>query len=579
MSIRQIILLFMVVACLFGAACVLPAADIIQTQLRGQAPVGPDPQNPQVVLLTHLLGGFKGIAVDALWLRAGALQQEGKFWELYQLYTWMGKLEPGIEDIWDFNAWNMSYNLVAELQDSEARWQWIQRAIAWLTDDGLKANPRSAKIMERISWIYWHKIGRDTDMHNYYYKHRLALIMHRIFLSREEQDIPAIVAAPKEFKDLLADPDVAAALSRFQLNPPDKTVLAINKAADLFDFPPELAFLQPMPPGVTPKDEKDAAARKKIFAYTTARILRDRYGMKELEIMGKMEENFGKFDWRLPEPHAIYWATLASIVEPPRNQSRQINYDRLLMYSIQSAMRRGLISYLSPNPDSPLVTTFDLSKIKPIDELFKEEMAKRPSPFPQYPKYRGDDSVRDGHVQFLQESEFNLYWAGYISEAQKYHMELRELYDKPEPYEDLEQVCVGKVEKLVDENGTLDKVRAFVDSLVIQSCVSLCMNKAIEAHISERLARRAWEAYCTYTEAQQQGLVRVANAALPTWKEVLKGDVSQILQGHVPPQLFPPVLIPVLRNILKVPQGAEVDKLNVGEAITPEVPPSSPPPK
>ena len=44
-----------------------------------------------------------------------------------------------------------------------------------------------------------------------------------------------------------------------------------------------------------------------------------------------------------------------------------------------------------------------------------------------------------------------------MDEAQKYHMELYKLYDKPEPYEDLEHVCVGKVEKLVDENGTYRK--------------------------------------------------------------------------------------------------------------------------
>ena len=58
--------------------------------------------------------------------------------------------------------------------------------------------------------------------------------------TREEQDIPAIVKAPKEFKDLLADPDVAAALSGFQLNPPEKTVLAINDVRNLFDFSPAI---------------------------------------------------------------------------------------------------------------------------------------------------------------------------------------------------------------------------------------------------------------------------------------------------------------------------------------------------
>ncbi|MGO8703480.1 MAG: hypothetical protein ACLQVA_06655 [Candidatus Brocadiia bacterium] len=569
MSIRQIILLFMVLVCLAGAAYVGPACDYDQAILRGEAPIGPDPQNPQVVLLTHVLGGFKGLMVDALWLRAGDLQEQGKFWELYQLYTWMGKLEPGIEEIWDFNGWNMAYNLVAELDDSEARWQWVERAILWLTNEGLKANPRSAKIMERISWIYWHKIGRDTDMHHFYYKHRLALVMHRIFLSREEQDIPAIVKAPKELKGLLADADVAEALSRFELNPPEKPVLQINDAKDLFDFPPAIVDVL--------KDPKYDAARKKIFAYTTARILRERYGMHDLDLMAKMEENFGKFDWRLPEPHAIYWAMLAKNVEPIRNQSRQINYDRLLMYSLQATCRRGLISYLSPNPNSPLVTTFDLSKIKPIDALFRAMLGENPEGDREHPKFRAADSVRDGHVQFLQEQELNLYFAGFVNEAQKYHMELYRLYDKPHPYEDLEHVCVGKVEKLVDEYGTMDKIRAFVDDLVVKACVDLCLNKAIEAHQQENLAKRAWEAFSKFTEAQHEGKIRVANEALPTWKEVLKGDISQVLQNHCIG--FPPQLIPVLRNMLHVPPGAEIDKLNVGEAITPEIPPSSPPPK
>jgi hypothetical protein len=569
----------MILVCLLGAAYVLPATNFAQDQLRSQAPVGTDPQNPQLVLLTHLLGGFKGFLVDALWLRANSLQEEGKYWELYQLYNWMGKLEPNLEEIWDYNSWNMSYNLVAELDDSEARWQWIQRAIDYLVHEGLKANPNSAKLMEAISRIYWHKIGRETDMHSFYYQHRLAISMHLIFLDRDQQDIPAIAKAPKELKDLLADPDVSAALSGFQLNPPEKTVLAINDARNLFDFSRAIADVL--------KDDKHQAARKKIYAYTTARILRDRFGMRNLEIMAAMERDFGKFDWRLPEPHAIYWATLAKVTEPIRNRDRQINYDRLLLYSLQASSRRGLISLLTPNPYTPLVTTFDLSKLKPLDKLFQELLAQNPVNDREHPAYRGAESVRDGHVQFLQECEFNLYFSGFISEAQKYHMELYKLYDKPDPYEDLERVCVGKVKKFVDESANYTKMRAFVDDLVVKACFDLCTNRAIEAHKQENLARRAWQAYVDFEIARQENKLRVPdqegnnkpvfNAALPTWKEVLKGDVSQLLQGRLAG--FPPQLIPALRNILKVPEGAEVDKLNVGEAITPEVPPSSPPPK
>ncbi len=302
-------------------------------------------------------------------------------------------------------------------------------------------------------------------------------------------------------------------------------------------------------------------------------------GCRSSRSWARWRSSFGKFDWRLPEPHAIYWATLAKIVEPIRNQSRQINYDRLLMYSLQATMRRGLISYLGPDPNSPLVTAFDLSKIKPIDDALQRQCwRKTPRAIRSIRNIRGADSVRDGHVQFLQEPEFNLYFAGFVNEAQKYHMELYKLYDKPDPYEDLEHVCVGKVEKLVDEYGTMDKVRAFVDDLVVKACFDLCMNKAIEAHQQENLARRAWEAYCTYTEAQQEGKnPRGQRGASDLERSAERG--CQPGPSRPLHRLSPVRSSRSFATSSKFPQGAEVDKLNVGEAITPEIPPSSPPPK
>ncbi len=300
-------------------------------------------------------------------------------------------------------------------------------------------------------------------------------------------------------------------------------------------------------------------------------------GCKTSKIMGAMERDFGKFNWRLPEPHAIYWATMAKITEPERYKTREINYDRLLIGSLQAASRGGLIGYLGYDPHAPLVTTFDLSKLKPIDKLFQDQLAQYPITDPEHPEYRGADSIRDGHIQFLQESEFNLYFSGFVEEARRYHTELYRLYNKPDPFEDLEHVCIGKVKKLVYEGG-LNQVRAFVDDLIVMACFDLCMNMAIEAHQKENVARCAWQASLDFVEAQQEGKNKPAtNAAFPTWKDVLNGDVSQLLQGHF--ASFPPQLIPVLRNILKVPVGAEVNKLDVGATITPEILPSSPPPK
>ena len=47
-----------------------------------------------VTLATVALGGFRGVAADMLWLRAGRLQEQRRFVELVQLSEWITALEP-----------------------------------------------------------------------------------------------------------------------------------------------------------------------------------------------------------------------------------------------------------------------------------------------------------------------------------------------------------------------------------------------------------------------------------------------------------------------------------------------------
>jgi len=157
---------------------------------------------PELVLATQALGGFRAILVDVLWLRAIRLQKAQKFWELAQLTDWICKLEPRIPKVWVFNSWNMSYNILAEVPTSEERWSWLWRAIRLILDQGLKYNPNSPDLYKELSKIFFHKIGKYTDEHNRYYKHRLALLMHGVFGSGDP-DIEAFAAAPRTKEELL----------------------------------------------------------------------------------------------------------------------------------------------------------------------------------------------------------------------------------------------------------------------------------------------------------------------------------------------------------------------------------------
>lgn len=136
----------------------------------------PPAQNmpPGVAFTTVALGGFRGILADVLWMRAGALQDEGRYFELVQLSDWIVRLQPRSPAIWAYHAWNMAYNLSALMSSPAERWRWVCNGIALLRDDGMAANPGSARLHQELAWIFLHKLGTDYDPSAGYYREQWA---------------------------------------------------------------------------------------------------------------------------------------------------------------------------------------------------------------------------------------------------------------------------------------------------------------------------------------------------------------------------------------------------------------------
>ena len=138
----------------------LPPAE---AALRDAAP-------PLVNFASVVLGGFRGILADVLWLRADAMQEQRRFVELVQLADWITALEPRNEEVWVFHAWNMSYNVSYLMAGDAERWNWVRRGLSLLRDRGLPLNPRSATLMRELGWIFQHKIGMDSDGSHRFYR-------------------------------------------------------------------------------------------------------------------------------------------------------------------------------------------------------------------------------------------------------------------------------------------------------------------------------------------------------------------------------------------------------------------------
>ncbi|HUV39121.1 MAG TPA: hypothetical protein VMY39_05875, partial [Planctomycetota bacterium] len=57
-----------------------------------------------------LMGGFRGVAVDILWLRVNALHQERRYEEEISLIELITHLQPHYTSVWIFQGWNIAYN-------------------------------------------------------------------------------------------------------------------------------------------------------------------------------------------------------------------------------------------------------------------------------------------------------------------------------------------------------------------------------------------------------------------------------------------------------------------------------------
>lgn len=136
-----------------GINAVKEGADLAETSPFRELP-------PGEFAGTLLMGGFRAIAVNLLWMRATDLLQQREWHELMALYELISHLQPHFEEVWSFNAWNLAFNIPHYIDEPEGRWKWVREAFRFL-DKGLLHNPRSAKLMFMKGWIFSVRIPQE----------------------------------------------------------------------------------------------------------------------------------------------------------------------------------------------------------------------------------------------------------------------------------------------------------------------------------------------------------------------------------------------------------------------------------
>ncbi|MCB1126608.1 MAG: hypothetical protein KDM81_08950, partial [Verrucomicrobiae bacterium] len=151
---------------------------------------------PLLVFSTVVLGGFRGLIANALWIRAMEMQDEGRYFEMIQLHDWITKLTPHVDAVWVVSAWNMSYNISIKFNEPADRWRWVYAGIQLIRDQALKYNPHDVELYRELGWHFQHKLGHNLDDAHLYYKSRWAGMMTEV-----------LGGGRPNFDDLIKPPD------------------------------------------------------------------------------------------------------------------------------------------------------------------------------------------------------------------------------------------------------------------------------------------------------------------------------------------------------------------------------------
>ncbi len=424
---------------------------------------------PSLAFTTVAMGAFRGLLVDILWMRAENLKQEGKFFDAKQLAEWITDLQPRFAAVWDFQAWNMAYNISVAIPASqpEERWRWVRNGYELLRDKGIVLNPKSIMLYHSLAWIFEHKMGGVTDDVHKYYKMQLLMAMRPLISPNTNEHFDHLAAAPKTLEELLKDKEMVKFYQRLKDADPEfakKEVVAKN-------------FLQlTVTPQKYPQKLQDVLddysysdTIKKFMYFAQSYELRNTWKF-DIDLMIWLNKKYGPtttkdkskrnpLNWEHPDTHAIYWAQRGLNVAGTKGVGHYVdesNTDRIIFQCLQDLYKNGkIIMYTMPvvKKGDPKLGTKDhtvmmqtmflrpdLSMFDSVNDAWLEKIDK-------YSKIRGSNvrPLKTGHRKMLEAATLMFYQSGHIKQASRVFAEMRKLYPRDDNKMSLREFCKNRI--------------------------------------------------------------------------------------------------------------------------------------
>jgi len=299
-------------------------------------------------------------------------------------------------------------------------------------------------------------------------------------------------------------------------------------------------------------------------AGTNAWLLREKYKIDPV-FAQKVDAQWGPFDWRLPEAHAIYWYALGleKAKEHPGNvkQDDLITLRRGIYQSLLQAFHHGRLIANPFNPAYELGPNLDLI---PKANAAYEEMMKQDE--------KNRDNIATAHKNFLKDAVYFLYEANRLAEAARWFHYLCQSYpgqplisgdlNSMPAQMSLDEYCVAVVQEDIGETSQ-ERVTAAIEGLLARSYYALAIGQDDRYAGFKLLAGKVYQHYQTAIARLKSSLQRIG---LPPFADLNRDALNQLLD---PRQGMPFAARAVLRTQLGLPP-----ETNAPPAVLTSLPPA-----
>ena len=429
-----------------------------------------DDMPPGIALPTAMLSTFRGVMIHFLWTRSENLKQDGKYFELQQLYDWICNLQPRYPKVWGNAAWNMAYNISVGTYSPRERWHWVSSGAYLLRDKGIPLNPQSIDLYRELSYIYQHKMGDFMDDHHWAYKRNVAVIVERVLGEPPSDPEPELaieairkiavaadairefgtLANPESLQLYIGHDDEKPSMSDFSgrlaalgfkadagwldaVARHRRGLEVSNLVVDDAAFVDESVNLF----GALMADEKLAPARDRLLAAVRAHVLSADLRLDPTYMLDLMEQ-FGPLDWRSVYSQSLYWAALGSRecdATIGLDENAEMNTHRFIQFGVKDSLERGRI-ILNPDFDDPFQSYIQMLPDSRFGDVLHDafldlgarDRPKDEDPADYFKEGPAGRLYKSGHVNFLHTHVRQLFIEGRIQKAEHYYKYLRDHY-------------------------------------------------------------------------------------------------------------------------------------------------------